>query len=140
MQGIGENISVAGTWDDHTRLLQWLLFQVFRDEYGWNVDHKITKTCGIDPACQAVLVEASKRLDAGQSCVFVDIVDQIHPAARSFCEGLLPNPDTATNTDYEQSHEQILAYLLNNSHWAVSQDRVLGVHVESSCPSRTVRL
>ncbi|CAK9091347.1 Uncharacterized protein SCF082_LOCUS43037 [Durusdinium trenchii] len=91
---------------------------VFRDEYGWNVDHKITKTCGIDPACQAVLVEASKRLDARQSCVFVDIVDQIHPAARSFCEGLLPNPDTATNTDYEQSHEQILAYLLNNSHWA----------------------
>ena len=24
LQGIGENISVAGTWDDHTRLLQWL--------------------------------------------------------------------------------------------------------------------
>lgn len=104
-----------------------LLIQVLAEEHNFQVPHHVSKACDIDKDCQQVLVEASTVLDEGRSCVFTDIREQIHPEAQAFCSDVIAKAQADVGVDptcLESAYSKIFQYLLQNSSWAVNQDRL----------------
>ena len=117
--GIVEHSDYSGIHAE--REAKRLLLQTLLEECDMNVPHIVSKTCDIDSHAQTVLLEASRELDGGESCVFPDVHCQIPAEAQAYIQALQPQPEDSKEVK-RAAHEAVRRWLLDNASAVVNQD------------------
>ena len=95
-----------------------LMCHAIEAKTGVSVAHEVTRACDIDAAAQQIHCHLSTSLDGGTSCVFPDILEQIHPTAQQWLHHCHKHEEASVQA---VAYVQMRDWQLENASWAVDQ-------------------
>ncbi|CAE7253113.1 unnamed protein product [Symbiodinium necroappetens] len=98
-----------------------LLLQALHEEASCSGSYTFTRACDIDRDCQQLLLHSAQTQDQGQSCIFLDICQQIHPTAQAWCQACLPKAEDSSES-CAAAYDSMDEFLRANGSWAVDQE------------------